>query len=177
MMVSTPKAVSGLAALIMVWFFTPSFALEEGTRDFPLFTIERSKNANVVRYDIRLTPEGTPDPDRPIIGYWLRMAEDGRRKPLKWIEKKLAYGFTAKYDGREDAVFLEMVADTKRPIRVHRHEGLYRAETRIEGRPAFIRRVYVKSRETGFLPAVDYIDFYGSDVETGAPRHERQVPR
>ncbi len=177
MNVSIMKAVSWLTALMLLCIFTPSLALEEGTGDFPLFTIERSKNANVVCYDIRLTPEGTPDPERPITAYWLRMAEDGRKKPLNWIERQLAYGFEARYDSQQDVIFMEMVADTERPIRVYRHDGLYRAETRIEGRPAFIHSIYVKSTETGLLPRVDFIDFYGIDVETGAPRHERHVPR
>ena len=95
---------------------------------------------------------------------------------ITWIERKLAYGFEAQYDHRADVISMEMVADTKRPIRVYRHEGRYRAETRIEGRPAFIRKIYVKSTETGFIPRVDYIDFYGMDAETGTPRHERYVP-
>jgi hypothetical protein len=174
--VSIMKVVTGFAALMLVCLFTPSLALEGGTRDRPLFIIERSKNANVVRYDIRLTAEGTPDPGKPIIAYWIRMAEDGRKRPLKWIEKQLAYGFEARYDSQQDVIFMEMVADTQRSIRVYRHEGLYRAETRIGGRPAFIRKIYVKSTETGLMPRVDYIDFYGIDVKTGAPRYERHVP-
>jgi hypothetical protein len=171
------KVGLGFAALILACVFTPSLAIEDGTRTCPLFTVERSKNANVVQYDIRLTPEGSPDPERPIIAYWLRMAEDGRKRPLKWIEKQLAYGFDARYDSQQDVIFMEMVADTKRSIRVYRHEGLYRAETRIGGRPAFICKIYVKSTETGLMPRVDYIDFYGKDVETGQTRHERHVPR
>jgi Domain of unknown function (DUF4833) len=170
------KAAIGFAVLVLVCLFTPALALQDGVGDCPLFTIERSKNANVIRYDIRLTPERTPDPERPVIGYWLRMAEDGRKRPLKWIEKQLAYGFEARYDSQQDVIFMEMVADTERPIRVYRHDGLYRAETRIGGRPAFIHSIYVKSTETGLLPRVDFIDFHGIDVETGEPRHERHIP-
>jgi hypothetical protein len=171
------KTLVGIAVLIVTGLFAPVLAQEAGTRDCPLFTIERSKNANVVQYDIRLTAEGTPDPERPITGYWVRKAEDGRKKPLKWIEEKLAYGFEARYDSQQDVIFLKMVADGDRPIRVYRHEGYYCAETRIEGRPAFIQTIYVKSTETALLPRVDFIDFNGIDVETGEPRHERHVPR
>jgi len=171
------QAGFGLAAVIVACFYTLSFAMEEGTTTSPLFTVERSKNANVVRYDIRLTSEGTPDPERPIIAYWIRLAEDGRKRPLKWIERQFAYGFDARYDSQKDVISMEMVADTGRSIRVSPHEGRYRAETRIDGRSAFISKIYVKSTETAFLPRVDYIDFYGTDVETGEPRYERHVPR
>ena len=64
----------------------------------PLFIIERSKNANVVHYDARLTADGKLDPREPVIAYWVLSAEDGRREELSWIEKKKAYGFDMKPD-------------------------------------------------------------------------------
>ena len=64
----------------------------------PLFIIERSKNANVVHYDARLTADGNLDPKEPVIAYWVLLAKDGGREKLSWIEKKKAYGFTIKPD-------------------------------------------------------------------------------
>ena len=49
----------------------------------PLFIIERSKNANVVHYDARLTADGKLDPKEPVIAYWVLLAKDGRREKLK----------------------------------------------------------------------------------------------
>ena len=63
----------------------------------PLFIIERSKNTNVVHYDARLTADGKLDPEEPVIAYYVMLAEDGRRKELSWIEKKMAYGFCLLY--------------------------------------------------------------------------------
>ena len=37
------------------------------TKTSPLFIIERSKNANVVHYDARLTADGELDPNEPVI--------------------------------------------------------------------------------------------------------------
>ena len=54
----------------------------------PLFIIERSKNANVVHYDARLTADGKLDPKEPVIAYWVLLAGNGRREKLSWIEKK-----------------------------------------------------------------------------------------
>ena len=41
-----------------------------------LFVIERSKNANVVQYDARLTADGVLDPKEPVKVYWILLAED-----------------------------------------------------------------------------------------------------
>src|ERR1039457_4263601 len=48
----------------------------------PLFIIERNKNANVVHYDAQLTADGKLDPKRPVIAYWVMLAQGGRRQNL-----------------------------------------------------------------------------------------------
>jgi hypothetical protein len=45
----------------------------------PLFTIERSKNANVLHYEANLTAQGELDPKEPIVIYWIMKAEKGQR--------------------------------------------------------------------------------------------------
>ena len=69
-----------------------------------------------------------------------------------------------------------MQAPIGRSIRVYEVAGTYRAETRINGRAAFIERVFIKSRERRFLwPKVEYIDFEGIDTTTGERVAERFV--
>jgi hypothetical protein len=51
-----------------------------------LFTIERSKNANLVVYDARLTDSGELDPKSAVVVYWLLKAQDGRREELNRVE-------------------------------------------------------------------------------------------
>src|SRR5512143_1385587 len=75
-----------------------------------LFIIERSKNANVVHYDARLTADGKLDPEEPVVAYYIMLAEDGRRKELNWIEKKMAYGFDIKPDPSVRGYKMTMVA-------------------------------------------------------------------
>ena len=42
----------------------------------PLFIIERSKNANVVHYDARLTADGKLDLKAAAIAYWVLLSEE-----------------------------------------------------------------------------------------------------
>ena len=139
-----------------------------------VFKIERSKNSKVVQYDVRLGSDRRARSDGPMVAYWLR--EDGSTKPLSRLQQT-AYGFDARCSESCDLVTLEMKADIGRRIRVRRVDGRYRAETEIAGRPALIQRIYIKSTERRFLwPRVDYIDFAGSDIATGAPLVERYEP-
>lgn len=142
----------------------------------PLFHIERSKNANIVQYDANLNSQGMLRAKEPVLVYWIRLAENGEKRDLKWIERKLAYGFKTDYEKKTDTATLKLSADIERKIRVYAVEGQYRAETRIDGRPSFIEKLYIESDESGLWPKVIYIDLYGEDVENGRKRYERFLP-
>jgi hypothetical protein len=150
-----------------------SFSAEPETTH--LFTIQRSKNANVVQYDVQLTPEGKLDPREPIIAYWVMLAEDGRKQQLIWVEKEMAYGFTTKCDAKGDLVIMDMVADIGRKVKVYERDGTYRAEILIDGRPAFIEKIYIKSIEGGTLPTVEYMELCGQDIGTGYNCYEKVI--
>lgn len=138
-----------------------------------LFHIERSKNANIVAYDVRLNPRGTIDTSDPIDGYWVRLAEDGRRKELGGLEKRLAYGWEAKRHG-EDGLLLSLKALPDREMTVvHGKEG-YEARMKIAGVPAQLLKAYVKTKEGGLLPKVLYVDFIGRRLDNGKQIVERQ---
>jgi hypothetical protein len=142
----------------------------------PLFKIERSKNANIVQYDLVLDENGQPREDEPIIGYWIRLAEDGQRQGLSWIQRKLAYGFeTSKQD--DGSFIMDMNADIHRALKVYQKDGEWITETRISGRTAIIQRIYVESTAANPLPRVEYVDLFGIDSETGEPVTERMRKR
>lgn len=141
-----------------------------------LFHIERSKNANIVAYDVRLNPRGTIDTSNPIDGYWVRLAERGQRQELGTFEKRLAYGWETK-PGGEDKLVLTLKALPKRPIVVERGSRGYEARLPIDGVSARLTTAYVKSREGGVLPKVEYIDLIGYRLDNGQPIRERITER
>ena len=143
----------------------------------PLFIIERSKNANVVHYDARLTPDGRLDPGEPVIAYYVMLAEDGRRKELSWIEKTLAYGFEIEPGVASDEYKMTMVAARDRSITVRKVGKTVCAELLIDGRPAVVEKIYIKFSEGLFRPKVHYMEPYGKDVQTAEKRYEKVFPK
>ena len=140
-----------------------------------LFHIERNKNANIVVYDALVLPDSNLVKKDPIIVYWLKNAEGGHRKDLKWIEKKKAYGFKEK--SREgNRVVIDLVADVQRNLVVDYHEDGYRAIIEISGRQALLDRIYIFAEETGVLPTVKYLELFGTDLETGEEAYEKFLP-
>ena len=143
----------------------------------PLFIIERSKNANVVHYDARLTADGNLDPKEPVIAYWVRLAENGSRKELSWIEKKKAYGFAIKPDPSVNGYRMTLVAFPERQITVKQEKDAVRAEAVIDGRPAVLEKMYINASDGLMGPKVHYIEVYGKDLQTGEQRREKMVPK
>jgi len=143
----------------------------------PLFIIERSKNANVVHYDARLTADGKLDPKEPVIAYWVLLAEDGRREELNWIEKKKAYGFNIKPDRSVKGYKMTLVAAPQQQITVKKEGDAVRAVGVIGGRPAVLEKLYIKASDGLTGPNVEYIELYGKDLKTGAKRYQKIVPK
>ena len=141
----------------------------------PLFIIERSKNANVVHYDARLTAAGEIDPNEPVIAYWVMLATDGHREELNWIEKKKAYGFHIKPDPSVNGYKMTMVAVPQGQITVKKDGNAIRAELVIDGRPAVLEKIYINASDGLLGPKVHYIELYGKDIKTGEKRYQKIV--
>ena len=165
-----------IATIICTALLIPVLCLSEELETEHLFRIERSKNANVVHYHAQLTPEGKLKPKKPVIAFWIMNANGGEKEDLNWVEKKMAYGFSVEYDTKGDFWIMDLVADIQRKIKVYKANGRYRAELLIEGRPAFIDRIYIKSIEGGMRPKVKYMEFFGKCIKTGSNLYEKFIP-
>jgi hypothetical protein len=145
-------------------------------RQQPLFIIERSTNANVVHYDANLAPNGELDRRQPVNAYWIMAARDGRREELSGFEKSRAYGFNIEPEADSHAYRLELVAQKNRAIRVYRNGDTVRAETTIDGRRAYLTRIFVNARKVLAVPTVHSIELFGIDPKTGQAVHETVNP-
>lgn len=163
--------------IIFVSLLIPALSFSEERNIDHLFRIERSKNTNIVYYDVQLTPEGKLDPEKPIVAYWIMHANKGEKEDLNWIEKKMAYGFKVKHDSKGDFWIMDLVADIQREIKVYKINGKYHAETLIDNRPAFLERIYIKSIEGGINPKVKYMEFFGKCIKTGDNLYEKFIPK
>jgi hypothetical protein len=138
-----------------------------------LFFIQRSKNANEVHYDARVTKDGTLDPKNPVEGYWLNKAEDGSRSPITLLQR-IAYGFDV--DANADGTWkMKLKAFSERPLTLTRVNNRWRAQTTIGGKQAYMTKLYVSTDESGVMPKVLYVDVFGEDMATGAALTEHIV--
>ncbi len=129
-----------------------------------LFQIDRSKNANIVCYDVRLDGTGSLLKD-PLDIYWLLKATDGSRESLGVFERAHAYGASVVNNYGNDSADVRLQALDK-PIRITRRNGKWVALMSINGTSAVLERVYVSTTE-GILPRVNWIRVTGTSESTG----------
>lgn len=139
-----------------------------------LFFIQRSKNANEVHYDARVTANGTLAKD-PVDAYWLRKAQDGSRASIGLLQK-IAYGFdVTPADG--GTYTMKLTALKERPLTLTRVNGHWRAQTAIGGKQAYLKRLYIATDESGVFPKVLYVDIFGEEVGSGTAIQEHLVKK
>lgn len=139
----------------------------------PLFFIQRSKNANEIHYDARVTSNGALDAKDPIDAYWLRKATDNSRGPIG-VFQKMAYGYDV--DKNADGTYkMKLTAFKKRPLTLVRVNGKWRAQVMIAGKDAYLNHLYIATDESGVIPKVLYVDVFGEETSGGKPVTERLV--
>jgi hypothetical protein len=136
-----------------------------------LFFIQRSKNANEVHYDARVAKDGALDKKEPVVGYWINKAEDNSRGPITLVQR-IAYGFDVSDNGN-GTYAMSMKALPDRKITITKVNGKYRGQTTIGGKPAYLKRLFVKADDSSMMPTVIYVDLFGEEVNGGAAITER----
>ncbi len=169
------RAVFAVLFVMLSYLPQSTFAVSRDQASH-LFFIERSKNKNLVQYDIRLTKNSDPSDQRPVNVYWI--LENGRREELSPIEKKYAYGIARQEKLDKDKFKVMLAAFKGLEIIVEKLNDSFRAVVSIHGRESILQKIYIKSEEPQVgLPRVLYVELFGRSKETGQPIKERISPK
>jgi hypothetical protein len=143
--------------------------------DQQLFIIERTTNGNVVHYDAHLDASGHIDSREPVLAYWTMGSATGKRQNLNFMERTRAYGIhvTQQSPGR---YLIYVVSQKKVEIEVYEEGGSIRAVTSIGGHRAFLQKIFANIDSGFFLPKVNYVELYGTDVMTGVNCYQKILP-
>ncbi len=162
--------------LVILSLFPQAIFAASGNKDGHLFFIERSKNKNLVQYDIHLTENRDLPDSRPVNAYWI--LENGRREELNLIEKKYAYGIVRQERVDQDKLKIVLAAFKGLEIIVEKINDSFRAVIPINGKESILQKIYIKSEETrAGLPRVLYVDLFGCIKGTDFPVKERLTPK
>lgn len=168
--------LSGLVIFAILCSFT-IFSENANDDDKRIFFIARSKNANIVCYDLNVDKKGLVVEDKPINVYWINKTDHpGERSGLSYIQNKMAYGYDSRYMGK-GSYEISLVAFPGRKLFLEKGtkgEGYY-GRMLINGRQAVLSRIFVQAKPESFLK-VAWIELTGTDMENGKTLTERIIP-
>jgi hypothetical protein len=140
-----------------------------------LFYIQRSSNANTVMYEANRKTNTALNPENPVQVYWLRYAEKGQRQGLNYIERTMAYGVRCEKE-KDGKYIMRFLASRKKWAEILLDkQGQARALMMINKKMSMLHKIFVQVADTGLLPKVQYIEFYGEDVSSHKPTYEKML--
>jgi len=139
-----------------------------------VFYIERSSNSNTVVYCAKLDKDGKLDPKEPVIAYWRWYNVDGHVKPLNFVERMMAYGIKSiKHDGPNGSYSFKIAAMPERTLYIGLDaQGKPEVFGKVGERWARLEYVYLLVDDSGLMPDVPELDFFGIDKLTGKALRE-----
>jgi hypothetical protein len=162
--------------MVILTLFPRTIFAASGDKTGHLFFIERSKNKNVVQYDIRLTESKDLPDRRPVNAYWI--LENGSREELNSIERNYAYGVVHQEKLDKDKFKVVLAAFKSWDIIVERINDSFKAVISINGIESVLQKIYIKSEETkAAFPRILYVELFGRTKEKGLPIQERIIPK
>ncbi len=136
--------------------------------NYHLFKIDRSKDKNVVFYDINLTDNGKLHNQKPITIYWIKNSKKGNIESLTWIQKKYAYGINYLAITDEFATFKFVSYDKLTFTLKKSNDKKYHVFTKFDDVLVKVKHVFVQiDGGTFWIPNVTEVKIYATEVKTG----------
>lgn len=157
------------------------YALDESKMPVPaenqLFYLQRDPDRNTVVYKLN-SENGVLDNDDPITAFWIRYEEQGQRKELSFIQRKLAYGLhTKKLTGGVHEIRLVSYPTVPLYLSKSSTDNQYHIYTKINQKQAILDRIFVRIDGGSVLfPNVKYVEISGKEVSTGKGLAQRLIP-
>jgi len=139
-----------------------------------LFYIQRSTNANTIMYEANIENKNI-DEDDPVSVYWIRYAEKGQRRKLNYIERVMAYGVTCKPTANHSFILHFNASSSKEVLVLLDSKGVAHARMSINKKNSTLEKIFVMVTDKSFIPKVDYVEFFGTDVTTGEKTYEKMM--
>jgi hypothetical protein len=145
--------------------------------EYNLFRIDRSRDPDIVIYDVNLDSQGNLDSSMPISVYWKKYTQDGQVESLTGIQRKFGYGIKFQSIGEHMADF-QFVSSIDRTFELRRtSDEHYRVYTISGGKKIEVKSLYIHFKDDSFwFPGISKIELYGIDTDRGSQVAETIIP-
>lgn len=159
------KQIRITSFLLIITFFTFGFRGISIQESSPLFHISRSRDSDIIQYDLNLSTNGQINTKKPINIYWIRKTRGGKKEALSYMQDNFAYG--VKYISTQpNEVKFQFVSYSKRTFIIKKmNGGKYKLITYFDNKGVELERIYVQFGGGTFnLPKISFINMYWQDL-------------
>ena len=162
---------------VFAFGFTNPDQAEKLAGDYNLFKIDRSRDPDIVVYDVRLDSQGKLDTSSPIAVYWKKFSRDSIYSPLTGIQKKFGYGIKYQHISEHAADF-KFVSSLDRMFELRKSgNNHYKVYTYSEGNKIEVKSLFIHFKDDSFwFPEISSIELVGLDTEKGSMVSEAIIP-
>ena len=141
-----------------------------------LFYLQRDPNTNTFICELNVDKSGNVDRKEPVLIYWIRYNDDGKKADLSYVQRKFAYGIQTKEIG-EDQFELRFVSHKQLALYLVKDDkNKFHVYTTVNKKKIRLERIFVRIEGGSFwLPNVRYVELRGVNPETNAVVAERIV--
>ncbi|EAY18094.1 hypothetical protein TVAG_306150 [Trichomonas vaginalis G3] len=132
---------------------------------YELFKVTKSENKNYVVYELVMKKD-EPEKMETVHAFWIRAAEDGAKRDLKWIEKQMRYGVRID-EVHDDNIKFHVVAISRINLTAIKKDDKYLCKCLINGVDAIIETIYIDVVTSMFVPHVNSITISGKALDDG----------
>jgi len=161
-----------ISTLVSTAFIYPGGSYVATERNM-LFKIDRSRDPDVIVYDVNLNSMGELDKSNPINIYWIKNTQKGIIKPLTGIQKKFGYGLKF-ISISENMADFQFVSYFDRVFKLRRTDNnQFKVFTVSHNKKVEVQRLYVQFEDkSSWIPNITNIELYGIDTDNGNPVSE-----
>lgn len=142
-----------------------------------LFTIQRSKDANEIRYTLNSDKNNLLLKEHPIEIKWIKYSPNVHMEPLTWIQNRYAYGLKYLRETKEGIPF-QFVSYAHRVLYLRKDaSGNYHVYLYSNGKLLRLEKIFIHIvGGTYWLPKIPEIDVYLFDESSSAQIKETFNP-
>jgi hypothetical protein len=134
---------------------------------YNLFHIGRSRDKNIIKYDINLDANGKINTTKPLKIYWVKYTNNNAIEALSYIQNTFAYGVDY-YSISSTQVTFKFVSYSKRLITVKKNnEGVFKAFIQSNSKNVELSSIFVQiDGGTFMLPEISFVKLSWIDPVT-----------
>lgn len=146
-------------------FFLFSFSFSiSNSASYNLFHIGRSRDKNIIKYDINIRSNGTINALDPVKIYWIKYTDKNRIEGLSYIQNKLAYGIDF-VSIQANEVKFKFVSYGKRTFTIKKNnKGKYRVFSEYKSKQVEVSDIFIQiDGGTFMIPKISYVKLHWKD--------------